>query len=82
MTLRTADGRDFASRVVHPKGAPQRPMSDREISDKFAACAAGIMAPDSIAAAEQSVGRLEAVTFLATITGHFRLGAPTLAETA
>jgi 2-methylcitrate dehydratase PrpD len=41
VVVRTVDGRSFESRVVDPRGYPDRPLSEEELQRKFLDCAQG-----------------------------------------
>jgi 2-methylcitrate dehydratase PrpD len=41
LVVRTVDGRSFESRVVDPRGYPDRPLSEEELQRKFLDCAQG-----------------------------------------
>jgi 2-methylcitrate dehydratase len=41
--ITTTDGREFSEQLDYPKGDPRNPLSDREIEEKFAALAEGVL---------------------------------------
>jgi 2-methylcitrate dehydratase len=41
--IRTTDGRELEKQLDYPKGDPRNPLSDREIEQKFAALAKGVL---------------------------------------
>jgi 2-methylcitrate dehydratase len=43
VTITTTDGRSFTSQLDFPKGDPRNPLTDREIEEKFAALAEGVL---------------------------------------
>ena len=45
VTIRTADGKEFTRQLDYPKGDPRNPLSDKEVEEKFAALAEGVLSP-------------------------------------
>ncbi|MCP4897507.1 MAG: MmgE/PrpD family protein [bacterium] len=57
--IRTTDGRLFENQLDYPKGDPRNPLSDEEISGKFAALAEGIATPEDVARMQDAVSRTD-----------------------
>ena len=45
VTVRVTDGREFTKQLDYPKGDPRNPLSDKEVEEKFAALAEGVLSP-------------------------------------
>ncbi len=72
VTLHLAGGGERRIEVAHPRGTPQRPLSDADMSDKFRSCAAGALSAEAAAAAEASVAGLESLANVRALLGHFQ----------
>lgn len=61
LTVRTTSGKDYVRQVDHPLGHPRRPMSDREVEDKFRSLARGKLSRAQVSQVIELVWRLETV---------------------
>jgi len=76
VTLRLAGGGERRIEVAHLRGTPARPMSGAEMSQKFHACAHGILSAEESAAAEAAIAELESLADIRELLRHVQL-APT-----
>src|SRR5438067_1615802 len=60
-TIRRNDGREFTKQLDFPKGDPRNPLSDREIEEKFAALADGVLSKPAQKKVKDAVWKLEKV---------------------
>jgi len=70
--ITTTDGREFTKQLDYPKGDPRNPLSDREIEEKFAALAEGVLKKEEQKRLIDAVWNLEklgSVTELMAQTG-------------
>ncbi|MDX1576621.1 MAG: hypothetical protein R3285_10535, partial [Kiloniellales bacterium] len=72
VTLHLAGGGERRIEVAHPRGTPQRPLSDAEMSEKFRSCAAGVLSPEATAAAEAAVAELDRLADVRALLSHLR----------
>lgn len=66
-TIRTADGREFTKQLDYPKGDPRNPLTDKEVEEKFAALAEGVLsaaAQRRVVDAVWNLEKLESVSVL------------------
>jgi len=66
--FRTNDRNVFRSRVEHPAGDPENPVSDAALLEKFHDCAAGVLSRDSRLRLADAISRLEALERLHDVT--------------
>ena len=59
VTIRTTGGKEFTKQLDFPKGDPRNPLSDREIEEKFAALAEGVLSKRAQQKVKDAVWRLE-----------------------
>ncbi len=59
VTIRTTGGKEFTKQLDFPKGDPRNPLSDREIEEKFAALAEGVLSKKAQQKVKDAVWRLE-----------------------
>lgn len=59
LTVTTADGRKIRKAVPAPTGVPVRPMSDRQLDDKFHGCAADVIGEAGAARLLDRIRRIE-----------------------
>jgi len=70
--ITATDGREFTKQLDYPKGDPRNPLSDREIEEKFAALAEGVLKKEEQTRLIDAVWNLEklgSVTELMALTG-------------
>ena len=72
VTLHLAGGGERRIEVAHPRGTPQRPLRDAEMSEKFRSCAAGVLSPEAAAVAEAAVAELDRLADVSTLLSHLR----------
>lgn len=61
ITVRTASGKDYVRQVDHPLGHPRRPMSDRDVEDKFRTLARGKLSRAQVSRVIELIWHLEMV---------------------
>ncbi|HEX6906386.1 MAG TPA: MmgE/PrpD family protein [Terriglobales bacterium] len=59
VTIRTTGGKEFSKQLDFPKGDPRNPLSDREIEEKFAALAEGVLSKLAQQKVKDAVWKLE-----------------------
>jgi 2-methylcitrate dehydratase len=59
--INTKDGRCFSKQLDFPKGDPRNPLTDREIEEKFAALAEGVLSEGAQKQVKEGVWNLERV---------------------
>ncbi|HTM87676.1 MAG TPA: MmgE/PrpD family protein [Terriglobales bacterium] len=59
VTIRTTGGQEFSRQLDFPKGDPRNPLSDREIEEKFAALAEGVLSKTAQQKVKDAVWKLE-----------------------
>ncbi|HXZ26563.1 MAG TPA: MmgE/PrpD family protein, partial [Terriglobales bacterium] len=59
VTICTTDGRELTKQLDYPKGDPRNPLSDKEVEEKFAALAAGVLTPARQRQVIEAVWKLE-----------------------
>jgi len=59
VVVRTSDGREVEKQLDYPKGDPRNPLTDDEISGKFAALARGIASTEDVERMQAAVRRTE-----------------------
>jgi 2-methylcitrate dehydratase len=59
VSIRAAGGKEFTKQLDFPKGDPRNPLSDREIEEKFAALAEGVLSKPAQQKVKDAVWRLE-----------------------
>jgi 2-methylcitrate dehydratase len=59
VVITTTDGRRFEKQLDYPKGDPRNPLTDDEISGKFAALAQGVATPEDVERMQDAVNRCE-----------------------
>ncbi len=60
VTVNLKDGRSFSHSVIVAKGdARNNPLSDKEVKEKFRACAKRVLSPQNILLAEEKISRME-----------------------
>jgi 2-methylcitrate dehydratase len=59
--INTKDGRCFSKQLDFPKGDPRNPLTDREIEEKFAALAEGVLSEGAQKQVKEAVWNLERV---------------------
>ncbi|MGE5207001.1 MAG: MmgE/PrpD family protein [Chlamydiota bacterium] len=59
VTIRTTGGKEFTKQLDFPKGDPRNPLSDREIEEKFAALAEGVLSKPAQKKVKDAVWKLE-----------------------
>jgi 2-methylcitrate dehydratase len=59
VVITTTDGRRFEEQLDYPKGDPRNPLSDDEISGKFAALAQGVATPEDVERMQAAVNRCD-----------------------
>jgi 2-methylcitrate dehydratase len=57
--IRTTDGREFSQQIDYPKGDPRNPLTDREVEEKFAALAEGVLSKSAQSKVIDAVWSLE-----------------------
>lgn len=70
ITVLLRDGRQLVKEVRHCIGSKERPMTDRQIEDKFAALADGILPAGDTAAVIATCWQLETLKDVATLIGR------------
>jgi 2-methylcitrate dehydratase len=65
--ITTTDGRDFSEQLDYPKGDPRNPLSDREIEEKFAALAEGVLTVEQQKKVIDAVWTLEKQTSVTAV---------------
>jgi 2-methylcitrate dehydratase len=61
VNINTKDGRCFSKQLDFPKGDPRNPLTDREIEEKFAALAEGVLSEGAQKQVKEAVWNLERV---------------------
>ena len=61
MHINTKDGRCFSKQLDFPKGDPRNPLTVREIEEKFAALAEGVLSEGAQKQVKEAVWNLERV---------------------
>ena len=59
VSIRTTGGKEFSRQLDFPKGDPRNPLSDREIEEKFAALAEGVLSKRAQQKVKDAVWKLE-----------------------
>ena len=59
VTIRAVDGKEFTRQLDYPKGDPRNPLSDKEVEEKFAALAEGVLSPARQRQVIEAVWKLE-----------------------
>ena len=59
VNITTTDGRSFSEQLDYPKGDPRNPLTDREIEEKFAALADGVLTPGTQKKLKDAIWNLE-----------------------
>ena len=59
VTIRTTAGEEFTKQLDFPKGDPRNPLSDREVEEKFAALAEGVLSKAAQQKVKDAVWKLE-----------------------
>lgn len=59
VTVRTTEGKEFSRQLDYPKGDPRNPLSDREVEEKFAALAEGVLSKPAQQKVKDAVWKLE-----------------------
>lgn len=59
--INTTDGRSFSKQLDYPKGDPRNPLTDRDIEEKFAALADGVLSKSAQQQVRDTVWNLERV---------------------
>lgn len=59
VTIRTTGGKEFTKQLDFPKGDPRNPLSDREVEEKFAALAEGVLSKTAQQKVKDAVWKLE-----------------------
>ncbi|HYL96363.1 MAG TPA: hypothetical protein VET69_11200, partial [Terriglobales bacterium] len=59
VSIRTTGGNEFSKQLDFPKGDPRNPLSDREIEEKFAALAEGVLSKAAQQKVKDAVWKLE-----------------------
>src|SRR5579864_8600574 len=59
VSIRTTGGKEFSKQLDFPKGDPRNPLSDREIEEKFAALAEGVLSKAAQQKVKDAVWKLE-----------------------
>ena len=59
--INTKDGRCFSKQLDFPKGDPRNPLTDREVEEKFAALAQGVLSEGAQKQVKEAVWNLERV---------------------
>ncbi|HLX73190.1 MAG TPA: MmgE/PrpD family protein [Terriglobales bacterium] len=59
VSIRTTGGKEFSRQLDFPKGDPRNPLSDREIEEKFAALAEGVLSKSAQQKVKDAVWKLE-----------------------
>ena len=59
VTIRTTAGEEFTRQLDFPKGDPRNPLSDREVEEKFAALAEGVLSKPAQQKVKDAVWKLE-----------------------
>ena len=59
VTITTTDGRNFTEQLDYPKGDPRNPLSDKEVEEKFAALAEGVLSRNAQNKVKDAVWNLE-----------------------
>ena len=59
--IHTKDGRSYTKQLDFPKGDPRNPLSDREVEEKFAALAEGVLSSTAQKRVKDAVWNLERV---------------------
>ncbi len=79
VAIRTGDGREFTKQLDYPKGDPRKPLSDKEVEEKFDALAGPILSRGARKRLKQAVWKLEelgSITELMKLTKVRRRRAP------
>ena len=59
VTIQRKDGREFTRQLDYPKGDPRNPLSDKEVEEKFAALAEGVLSRNAQNKVKDAVWNLE-----------------------
>jgi len=59
VTIQRKDGREFIRQLDYPKGDPRNPLSDKEVEEKFAALAEGVLSRNAQNKVKDAVWNLE-----------------------
>lgn len=73
VVVRCTDGRSFSKRVDRPRGAPDVPLTDEEIKDKYFGCANGLLAADVQEKTAAMLMNLPAVEEIGRLVAFYRL---------
>jgi 2-methylcitrate dehydratase len=82
--ITTCAGQQFTKQLDYPKGDPRNPLSDREVEEKFAALADGVISPSAqkkLKDAIWNLDRIKSVTDLMAMTKASRAGSKKSAQT-
>jgi 2-methylcitrate dehydratase len=61
VNIDTTDGRKLNKQLDYPKGDPRNPLTDREVGEKFAALAEGVLSPGAQSRVKEAIWGLERV---------------------
>jgi 2-methylcitrate dehydratase len=59
VNITTKDGRMFSKRLDYPKGDPRNPLTDREVEEKFAALAEGVLSAGAQRRVREAIWNME-----------------------
>ncbi len=68
VTIRTNEGAEHSIEVLYAKGDPHNPLDEQELLAKFESCAATVLSPAAITAAQNALFRLEQQVSLSDVT--------------
>lgn len=73
VTIKLKDGRELCHEVANPKGDPQNPMTDEELTAKYRGCANIVLSPQETQNSLEMVSHLEDLKDIAEIMDLLRL---------
>jgi 2-methylcitrate dehydratase PrpD len=76
VTIRTRDGRALERRVRFPKGSPENPLTNEELSAKFSAAVEPLLGPARTAQLAEQIWNAEDLTDVGTLLPLTLAGAP------
>jgi 2-methylcitrate dehydratase len=59
VTIQRKDGREFTRQLDYPKGDPRNPLSDKDVEEKFAALAEGVLSQSTQQKVKEAVWKLD-----------------------
>jgi 2-methylcitrate dehydratase len=72
VNVTTKDGQTFTRQLDYPKGDPRNPLTDREIEEKFAALAEGVLSKKAQEKLKDAIWNLEKVGSVSKLMGMMK----------